>query len=604
MPGQLTNPRIAELLRKVSAAYLITGANRFRIIAYDRAADSIEHLTSEVKDYWDNGKLDEIPGVGGGIASYLDELFKTGRVRHWDDVLGKVPEAVYPLLLVPGIGPKKAYTLVRELKFNDAKTVVADLEKAAKAGKIAPIEGFGEKSESSIISAVGAFKRGQIKENRMPLPYADGVARELIAFLTADPRVVRADALGSLRRQVSTIGDIDIAAATEHPADVVKRFVTFPHQKIIDSGPEGATLLLTNGRQADVRVQKPDAYGAMLQYFTGSKHHNIQLRTMAFERGLSLSEHGIKDVKTGKIKKMASEESFYRALGLPFIPPELREDRGEIAAARRHALPESVTLDDIRGDLHIHSDYDLKPSHDLGKDSVSTMLSQAVALGYSYVGFSDHNPKVGGQSEKEIIDIMKRRKDKYEQLYSSWIQKVSGSDGSSNNKATVHYFLMCEVDILPDGNLALPDAAFEFVDAAVVSVHSAFTQPKHEITKRIIAALTAHPKVRILGHPTARLLGKREGIDADWPQVFETAKAHDIALEINAYPDRLDLPDALVYDARKMGLRFTIDTDAHAADQMTLMRYGVSVARRGWAEKSDILNALGYNDFKRWLLRS
>jgi DNA polymerase (family 10) len=591
---RVTNLEIAELLRKVAAAYLILGENRFRIIAYERAADSIEHLTSEVKDYWDDKKLEEIPGVGGGIASNLDELFKNGKSAHWESVLGKVPEAIFPLLLVPGIGPKKAYTLVTHLKLESAKTVVDDLEKAAKAGKIAVMEGFGEKSQSVILEAIATFRKGAIKENRMPLPYADQVAQEVMAHIKAGGNVVRIDALGSLRRQVATIGDIDIAVATNKPEAVLERFLAFPHQRLIDHGPRGATLLLANGRQVDLRVQTPTAYGAMLQYFTGSKNHNIQLRSLALEQGLSLNEYGIKNVKTGKVTEYSTEEAFYKAIGLSYVPPELREDKGEIPVAKKHALPELVEHADIRGDLHVHSSYDLQSSHDVGRNTIGELLTQAETLGYAYIGFSDHNPRAN-QSEKSIVEIMKRRKEAYEQQYSSW---------KNREKGRVQYFLMCEVDIQPDGSLALPDEAFDYLDAVIVSLHSSFAQPREQVTKRLITAMTHHPKVRIVGHPTGRLLGSREGVDADWPAVFEVAKKHDIAMEINSYPDRLDLPDTLVYDAVRTGVKFSIDTDAHAAEHMHLMPYGVSVARRGWVTKRDIVNCLDYNNFKAWLMKS
>lgn len=589
----MTNPEIAELLRKVSAAYLILGENRFRIIAYDRAADSIEHLTSEVKDYWDDKKLEDIPGVGGGIASNLDELFRTGKSKHWVSVLGKVPEAIFPLLLVPGLGPKKAYALVKELNLTSAKTVIADLEKAAKAGRIAGMEGFGEKSQSVILEAIATYKRGAIKENRMPLPYADQIAREVMAHIQMGGNVEKINALGSLRRQVSTIGDIDIAVATNKPEEVLKHFLTFPHQKIIDRGPRGATMLLANGRQVDLRVQTPEAYGAMLQYFTGSKNHNIQLRSLALEKGLSLNEYGIKNVKTGKVKEYRTEEAFYEAVGLSYIPPELREDKGEIPAAKSGNLPDLVEAKDLRGDLHTHSSYDLQSSHDVGKNSIAELLTQADRLEYSYIGFSDHNPRAN-QPEAEIIEIMKKRRDAYDRAYEAWIQK---------NKSTLKFFLMCEVDILPDGRLALPEKAFTYVDAVIVSLHSAFTQERGQATKRLVTALTVNPKVRILGHPTGRLLGSREGVDADWQEVMSVAKKHDIALEINAYPDRLDLPDVLVYDAVKAGVKLSIDTDAHAAEHMLLMPYGVSVARRGWATKRDIVNCMDYNNFRMWLLK-
>ncbi len=590
----MTNLEIAELFRRVAAAYQILGENRFKIIAYDRAASSIEHLTSELKDYWDDKKLDEIPGIGQGIAHYLDELFRTGRVKHFDEIMHKLPAAIFPLLLVPGIGPKKAYKLVKELNLKNEKTVIADIEKAIKAGKIAPMEGFGEKSQEDIRANIQTYKKGAIKENRMALPIADGIAQDVIVHLKKNPYIKRVDALGSLRRQVSTIGDVDLAVATTKPKEVLAHFLTYPHQEIIEQGPTGASIRLHNGRQVDLRVQKPELYGAMLQYFTGGKNHNIVLRSYALTKGLSLNEYGMKHLHGGKIDTYSSEEALYKALGLSYIPPELREDKGEVEAAKQGKLPHLVELADIKGDLHVHSNYNLEPSHDLGANPISEYLDRAAELGYEYIGFSDHNPSLMNHTQKQIVEIMKQRKEDYEQKYSSWKKKT--------NKR-IQYFLMCEVDILPDGKLALPDGAMDFVDGVIVSIHSSFTQERSVVTKRITTALTSHPKVRIFGHPTGRLLTKREGVDADWQEIFAACKKHDIAMEINSYPDRLDLPDALVYDARKAGVRFTIDTDSHAVEHMDLMRYGVSVARRGWAQKRDILNSLDYNGFKKWLLK-
>jgi DNA polymerase (family X) len=588
----MTNLEIAKLLRNIAAAYQILNENRFKIIAYERAADSIEHLTSEVKDLWDDGKLGEIPGVGATIAQHLDDLMRTGRVVHFESVLKKLPEAIFPLLLVPGIGPKKAYKLVTELNLVSAKTVIEDLKKAAGENKISSMEGFGEKSQADILKNLDLFKQGQIKENRMPLPDADAIAHEIMAFVKELPEVLRVDTLGSLRRQVSTIGDIDLSVATNSPKKVIDRFVTFPHKKLIEQGPTGASLLLHNGRQVDLRVQTPDAYGAMLQYFTGSKNHNITLRGFALSKGLSLNEYGIKDVKTQKIKKYTTEEAFYGALKIDWIPPEIREDRGEVEAAGKHKLPQLVEAEDIKGDLHVHTSYNLEPSHDLGANTLEECLDTAEKLGYEYLGISDHNPSIGNHTENQIVDIMKRRQEYYRKHHEKWLGK--------NNK--VQLFIMCEVDILPDGRLALPEKSFDYVDAVVASIHSSFAQSREDMTKRVVTALTVNPKVRVFGHPTTRLLGKREGVEYNWDTIFDVCKQHDIALEINAFPLRLDLPDSLVFDAKKRGLRFCIDTDAHAAKEMGIMRYGVSVARRGWASKNDIVNTLEYNKFSKWLV--
>lgn len=582
-----TNQELVVLFRNIAAVYQILGENRFKIIAYERAADSIEHLTSEVKDLWDDKKLDQIPGVGPGISSYLDELFTTGNVAHFSGVLKRIPQAVFPLLLVPGIGPKKAYKLVTDLKIKDDEDdVIGELEFCAKAHKIAPIEGFGEKSEADILEGIAVYKKGEIKENRMELPVADAIAQDVIGYLKKLPCVEKIDALGSLRRQVATIGDIDIAVATKKPQDVVDHFLRFPHQKIIEKGPTGASILLRSGSQVDLRVQEPERYGAMVQYFTGSKNHNIKLRSYGLTLGKSLNEHGMKDVKTGSIRSFHTEEEFYKELGLPWIPPELREDKGEIEAAEKHALPKLVERSDIKGDLHIHTNYDLKPSHDLGADPLGMYLERAGALGYEYIGLSDHNPKTGDLSQRQIVEIMKKRQDFYKSLAA---------------KHKIKIFVMCEVDIQPDGKLALPDEAFDFVDGVIVSIHSSFTQPRVNMTRRVVTALAAHPKVRIFGHPTGRLLTKREGVELDWEEVFAVCKTRDIALEINAYPQRLDLPDTIVFDAVKEKIKLCINTDSHAAYQMNMMKYGVSVARRGWCEKIDIVNTMEYAEFRNWL---
>jgi DNA polymerase (family X) len=590
----MTNPQLVGLLRKMAAAYQILGENRFAIIAYERAADSIEQLSLSAEDYWKAGKLAEITGVGKTLAGHLDELFRTGKVRHFDDTLAKLPSSIFPLLFIPGIGPKKAFKLVTELKLNNELTVVDDLEKAAQSHQISPMDGFGEKSETDILNSIISYRKGAIKENRMVLQQADSIANDLIGFLLKNPNVVRADKLGSLRRQVSTIGDIDIAVGTDKPEETINYFLNYPHQKLIEKGPSGASVVLVNGRQVDLRVQALKSYGAMLQYFTGSKNHNIALRTLALSQGLSLSEYGIKNVKTGKVQLYSTESGFYKALGLPLIPPEIREDKGEINAAKLGKLPRLILLSDIKGDLHLHTSFNIEPSHDLGASDLKEYLNKAEKYNYAYIGISDHNPSVSNHTETQIIDIMKRRKSFYEQLYYSY---------TLGTKNRVQMILMCEVDIQPNGQLALPEKAFDFVDGVIVSVHSSFDMPKKQMTARIKTALNANPKVRIFGHPTGRILGKRDGVEFDWDTIFDVCKTSDIALEINAAPVRLDIPDAIAFEAVRAGIKICIDTDSHAVDQMEMMKYGVSVARRGWATSGDIVNTMEYNMFRKWLLK-
>jgi DNA polymerase (family 10) len=616
----MTNQEVAELLEKIAAVYTIKEDNRFKIIAYENAADSIKNSVVEVKDLWKDGKLSTLPGIGKSIAGYLDELFRTGRVKHFEIVLRGVPASIFPLLEIPGFGPKKAYKIVSLLKLNNPEKVIDELLQAARGGKIAPIEGFGDKSQQDIIEAIERFKRGQGREKRMPLPYAYNLADEVIDYLNKHKDTLDAVPLGSLRRMLATIGDIDIAVATNNPKETIKWFLAYPKkEKVVEEGGSGATILLDSGRQIDLRVQSPKKFGAMLQYFTGSKAHNIHLREYALKKGLSLSEYGIKPLKKNQelilrlrsgqgIKKtefnkkeglyeIEKEEDFYKALGLAWMPPEIREDRGEIEAALCEAqgklpgLPKLVETSDIKGEFHIHSNYDLKPSHDLGQSSLVQLVKQAETMHYEYIGISDHNPSYTNHNSSEILSILKARKSKFEQILKS-IKSVR-----------VHLFIMLEVDILPDGKLPLPDAAFDFLDAIIVSVHSSFRLPKTEMTDRIISGLS-YPKAKILGHPTGRLFGTRDGYELDWERIFKYCQQMNKALEINSFPERLDLSDTLVKEAIKNKVKLAINTDSHEVSQMNMLKYGVSVARRGWAEKDDIINTMPYNKVKEWLFSS
>jgi len=607
----MTNQEITQILKNVAAAYTIRdeAKNKFKIIAYQRAADAVEHATLEIKDLWDEGKLNTLPGIGPSITSHLDELFRTGRVKHFEEVLKGLPEAIFPLLKVTGFGAKKAYKIVKNLKLKDKDTVIDDLIAACREHKIAKFPGFGEKSEEDILRNLLEAKQGKIKKARMALPYTDAIAQKIIAYLKKSPQVLRADPLGSLRRRVSTIGDIDIAVATNNQKAVIDYFLEYPGiERVVEKGETGATILTSGGKQVDLRVQKPQSYGSLLQYFTGSKDHNIHLREIALKKGLSLSEYGIKPLKknqksirhppTGgadknqnynsklKIFEFSTEEGFYGAVDLPWIPPELREDMGEIEAAQKRELPTLVEIGDIVGDVHIHSDFNLEPSHDLGISSMKEIAQKARSLGYQYIAFTDHNPSITNHTEDKIYSILKRRKEAIEQFYQS--TKI------------VRVFNMLEIDILADGRLAVDDKSLSLLDGAIASVHGSFNQPKDKMTRRIIGVLT-HPKVKILGHPTGRLLGQREGYEVDWKEIFEVCLKYNKALEINAFPLRLDFPDVLVREAVRKGVKMVISTDAHEVSEMDRMVYGISVARRGWAKKGDILNTLEYNEFWKWL---
>ena len=607
----LTNLEVAKLLRSVAAAYEVKEGNvpsiRFRIIAYERAADSIEHSTSEAKDLWDDQKLDQIPGIGSGIGQYLNELFKTGHVKHFEDLLGNLPPAMFELMQIPGIGPKRAYKLARELGITKAHNAVKKLTEAAKKGRIRGLEGMGEQSELQILETI---KQVRNKSTRFLLPFAQGVADEVIEYMRKSPAVKKIDTLGSLRRQVSTIGDVDIAVASDKPDEVIKHFVSYPKKtKLIEAGTTSAAILVPGGLHVDLMVQPPKAYGALLQHFTGSKEHNVALRTWAQKKGLSLSEYGVSKKsdtsslsrrpleKDDKTLPFDSEEKFYNYLGFAWIPPELRENTGELEAAlctskdKLPGLPKLVQVEDLKGDLHLHSNFPAETSHDAGADPMEEMAEEANRLGYEYIAFTEHNPKLK-EKEARVLDILKV---KFER-----IEKINYSLGGRRENRLQKVFNSLEVDIRPSGQLALPEKAFDLLDFVIVAVHSSFRGTRESQTQRILTALK-YPKVKILAHPTGRMLNNREGIEVDWEKVFEVCVKKNIWLEINSWPERLDLPDVLVREAIKAGVKLVINTDSHATNQMELIRFGVSVARRGWAEAKDIVNTLPYDKFVKML---
>ena len=570
---EFTNIEIAELLRDVAASYQLQEEkkNRFRIIAYERAADAVEHASSELKDLWDEGKLEDVPGVGEAIAGHLDELFRSGEVKHFKELMKNYPKIMFRLMKIQGIGPKTAYKLVKE-------------------GKI-PEEVKEE------------LKEVESKPIRHLLPYAWERASEVINWLEKIKESKKVNPLGSLRRKASTIGDIDIAVATDNSKVVIDRFVKFPKlTKILEKGQKTASILLPGDVQVDLMVQPPGSYGSLLQHLTGSKHHNIALREYAIRKGFSLSEYGIRKLKSPalpaggqkpKVKSFRTEKEFYNYLGLDWIPPELREDAGEIEVALEHKLPKLVELSDVRSDLQIHSDFNIETSHDLGESSMEEIMNEGKNLGYEYLAFTEHNPSKSQHSDQEIVEILKRKREKVEQLNYSGVM----SSGLRVQKV----FNSLEIDILPNGSCPVPFEVFNYLDFALVSIHSSFLLEKNIMTKRVLEALSWHPKVKIFAHPTARKINEREGIELDWPKIFDFCLKNNKWLEINADPMRLDLPDFLVREAVKASVKLTLGTDAHNKEMMSNMTYGVSVARRGWCEKKNIVNCLSLSEFEKML---
>jgi len=560
-----SNLQIAKLLKDVAASYQLKDDKKykFQIIAYERAADAVEHATSELKDLWDDGKLEEIPGIGPSIAEHLSELFKQGYSRHFDDLTKDIPKEAFKLMELPGIGIK---TAMKMIKYGDPREVKVKLREVERKEKIV---------------------------KRHLLPYAAMIANEIMDYIQGNPEVIRVDPLGSLRRQAATIGDIDIAVATNRPEIVLEYFIEYPKsQKTIEKGGHTASILLPGNIRVDIMAQPVDSYGSLLQHFTGSKHHNIALREYAIKKGYSLSEYGIKSGKSEKRVKFKEEKSFYNYLGLDYIEPELREDTGEIEAAQNHTLPSLVSLNKVKADLQIHSDFDIETSHDLGENTMEEIVKKGNDLGYEYLALTEHNPRQKGHLPKDFVEILKRKREKVDEL--------NYSITNTSNYSVKKVFNSLEIDILSDGRLPVPEAGLDFLDFALVSIHSSFGLDRDQMTQRVLTALS-HPKCKIFAHPTARKINEREGVELNWPEIFNYCLKNNKWIEINCDPMRLDLPDTLVRDAVKLGVKLTFGTDAHHIDGMNNMFFGVSVARRGWATGDDIINTRSLNEFEKLL---
>ncbi|MFH1827499.1 MAG: PHP domain-containing protein [bacterium] len=587
-----TNREIAHLLRSIAAAYLIKKENRFKIIAYENSAEVVEKLAREIKDVWKEGKIYSIDGIGQKIGSCLDGYLKTGQSKHFQTILKGIPESVFEMMKIPSVGPMKAYDLAKKLNINNKNTAIKELIKAVKHNKIASLDKFGKKSQTTILDGIKIYKKRRTKTIRTPLPFAYQGAIEIKQYLLKNSYIKKVEILGSLRRMCTTIGDVDIAieVSDNNKKTVIQYILDYPHKISVDNaGLNKISLIITSGMRVDIRLQKKVTFGTLLQYLTGSKLHNIRLREYAQKKGLSISEYGIKEIKKGK--KMvnhvyANEKDLYNFLGLKYIPAEIREGTNEIEVFQKKAL-QLINLKDIKGDFHIHSNYQIKSSHDYGTASYSQIADYATKLKYDYVGFADHNPRITGHDKDDIIAILKKRKETIK-------NQMKGKK--------IKYFIGLEVDILTNGTLAIPQEGFKYLDYVVVGIHSSFSKGVKDMTNRVIKGLN-NKKVKVLAHPTGRLIGKREGFELNWNKIFSFCKVRNIAIEINSWPERLDLPDTLVKKAINSGVKLIINTDAHDNSHMDNMFYGVSVARRGWAEKTDIINTYSIKDLEKWIRR-
>jgi len=557
------NQDVARLFNEIADLLDIKAENPFRIRAYRRAAMNIEALSRNIEQM-PRDELLTIPGIGQDLATKIEEYLKTGAIKAHEELRAEIPGGLLTLLAVPGLGPKTARMLHEKLKVS----TLEELEELAAAHKLATLPGIREKTEENIRKGIELLRRGR---ERQPLGRVLPIALDIAEHLRKTAPVTHLDIAGSLRRWKDTIKDIDLLAASEAPKEVMRVFTHLPHvRQVLLQGPTKSSVLTKEGLQVDLRVVVKESYGAALAYFTGSKAHNIRLREMAVKAGLKLNEYGIFREKDDKRLGGEKEEDIYRVLGLPYIPPELREDQGEIEAAFEGRLPRLVVVDDIRGDLHVHSRWSD------GSHTFEQLVEAARLQGYSYFALTDHSqglavahgltPERLAEQSREIKALNKRLK-------------------------AFRILHGIEADIRSDGRLDLPDAVLGTLDIVVASIHSGFKQTKQQITSRILSAMR-NPFVGIIAHPTGRLIGERDAYDVDMDEILRVAHETGTALEINAYPLRLDINDAYAKRAKDLGVPVVISTDTHVTAQLNFMRYGVSIGRRGWLEKGDVLNTL------------
>ena len=568
----MQNRAIAAMFNDIGDMLEIKEDSPFRITAYRRAARALEGLTEDVAAVAARGALISIPGIGTGTAEKIQEFLQTGTCAYYEELRASLPEGITTLMSVPEVGPKTAMLLNTKLGIS----TIEQLERACKDGLVRKLPRMGAKTEENILKGIALIRR---TKERQPIGRVLPLAREMLDALRALKEVKTLAVAGSLRRMKESIGDIDVVATSSKPERVMETFTTLPRVKqVLAKGPTRSSVILDSGIQADVRVVEPASFGAALQYFTGSKDHNVKVRERAVRAGLKINEYGVFRVKDDTRLAGHTEEEVYQAIGLPWIPPEVREDQGEIELAERGQLPALVSLQDIRGDLQMHTRWSD------GSDNVERMAQAAKALGYEYIAITDHSQSlkfVGGVPVDELRANAKACK------------KVS-------DKVGIAVLIGTECDILPDGRLDYPDEVLAELDVVVCSVHSRFRMGRDEMTARIIKAME-HPQVDIIGHPTGRLLGQREAYEVDMERLAEAAKKTHTALEINASPQRLDLSDAHARLVRERGVMLVISTDAHSRYELAHMEYGIGVARRAWVEPEDVLNTRSLKQLRSYL---
>jgi len=577
----MNNLEISKIFREISE-YLSMDGVPFKPQAYEQAAINIESLTENLTDVYEAGgmkALKKIPGVGENIAEKIIEYIETGKIKEYEKLKKKMPVDLSALSAVEGIGPKTIKTLYEKLKIK----TVADLEKATSAGKIAKLPNFGEKTEQNILQSIGFIKQdsGRVLLGEI-LPFV----QQLVSKMEKIKEVKAVSEAGSARRRKPTIGDVDILVASDNPEKVLGHFVSLPGvMKVWGKGQTKASIRIDAGFDVDLRIVPEKQFGSALQYFTGSKEHNIALRKIAMNKGFKLNEYGLFPLRGRNKKSVAgkNEKEIYKALGMRYIEPELRENQGEIEASANGRLPEIIEYDSIKGDLHCHSDWDG------GENSITEMAETAERMGYEYIGISDHTKFLRIENGIDEKQLARQRKE---------IDRINLKFKKQNSKFRI--FHGCEANIMADGSIDIKDEALAKLDFVIAGIHSQMKMGKSEMTKRIIRAME-NRNVDIISHPTGVLLQRREAYEIDFEKILGVAKKTKTALEINSSPYRMDLKDVNIKKTREAGVKMVVNTDSHKKEQLELMGYGISQARRGWTEKKDIINAWPLEKFKKML---
>ncbi|KYK32788.1 MAG: hypothetical protein AYK22_06950 [Thermoplasmatales archaeon SG8-52-3] len=571
----MKNQLVADILYQIADLLDLKGEIFFKTRAYRMAAQTIEVLDEDIEVITKENRLQDIPGVGEALAKKIKEIVETDKIEYLEKLKKEIPEELLKMLNISGLGPKRVAALYKNLGIK----TIDELRKACIEGKLRNLDGFGELLELNILRGIQVMEQ---TSGRALLHVAIEDGENYLSFIKKFDKVKRASLAGSLRRRKETIGDIDILASSESPDDVMDYFVKYNDiNRVLLKGSTKTSVVLNDNLQVDLRVVKDESFGAALQYFTGSKEHNVKMRSLAIKKGYKLNEYGLFDKQSESYVVGKNEEEIYKKLGLEYIEPEMRENRGEIEVAANGKLPKLISYNDIKGDLHVHSNWSD------GLESIESISRFCKKIGYEYVGISDHSQSLKvarGLSEERIIKKIAE------------IEKI--------NKKISNFKVFCgtECDIKPDGSLDYNNNILKKFDFVCAGIHLGFKMNKTDATNRIMKAMENN-YVNCIAHPTCRLMGRREPFELDMEKIFEKAKETNTFLEINSFPDRLDLNDLYIKQAKEKDVKFIIDTDAHNLHHLSFIKYGIATARRGWLEKKDILNTKSINEIEKILVK-